>query len=342
MIRIGIIGVGNMGRNHLRLLSRMQDRVKITAIVDPVIYSGTLPVWMNNGNVRVFRDLQSVDFSMFDAAVIAAPTVAHYSLGITCLKAGKHLLIEKPLAASVIEGHQLVNEAQKRGLILQVGHVERFNPAVRMISDIVDNEEIIALEASRLSYFTPSDSYGNLVIDLMIHDIDIALSIFGNCQPERIAAHAHAKGSIRDLLHVNALLEFPGRHIAALSTSRLAHEKARTLKLYTIDKTIYLNYITREIHVSRLGNALSLNDKGLNMRGYHIETGNDYYVVDGEPLYFELDDFLDCLESGRQPTVNGEAGLRALCIAYDIIDQIEDRQVSMKEKDCQVSMAMRQ
>lgn len=307
MLRVGLVGLGNMGRNHLRVLtSGFPDRALVTAVADPWVDQV-----MPEGIARL-PHYEMLD-PLVDAVVVASPTPTHYEITRHFLRAGKHVLVEKPIAMTVAEARELVRLARRHRVTLQVGLIERFNPAVKVLQGLLEGEHIVAIEAHRLSYFTPSSVYGNLVVDLMIHDIDVVNYLLGNPGlPVSVAAHGQLLGG--DFTHVQALLGYANGTTASLNVSRLAHEKVRSLKIYTERKTLSLNYITRELRVSTLGSAHNLE----GFRGYLVESGVQHYVVDGEPLYFELRHFLDCIEQGREPETNGEVGTQALQIAEEI------------------------
>lgn len=311
MLRIGIVGLGNMGRNHLRVLTNgLADSVTVSMVADPVIER--LPDSLHG--VTLVRHHEEMD-EFVDAVIVAAPTPCHFEIARHFILAGKHVLVEKPIAMTVAEAEELIRLRDQAGTVLQVGFIERFNPAVRVLKELLAGEEIVALEAHRLSYFTPSTAYGNLIVDLMIHDIDVVNYLLDNRRmPTQIAAHGRVVDG--DFSHVQALLSYPCGTTVNLHVSRLAHEKVRRLRLYTESKTFTLDYITREVWVSTLGSAQSLE----RYRGYRIDAGTRHYVVDGEPLLFELRHFVECIQHHIQPETDGIAGADALRIAQEVHD----------------------
>jgi len=307
VVRIAVVGAGNMGRNHMRVLGQLGDRAVVTAVVDPLASRG-LRLDVPASGVLITPRLEDA-LALSDALVVAAPSRLHHAIAMQCLRAGKDVLVEKPLATDVADARELAATARRLGRVLQVGHIERFNPAVRQVQAILQGEDVIAAEAHRLSYFTPPAAYDNLVVDLMIHDLDIVLALFHGASLHRVTAVASPWGAANGYLHVQALLEFADGRSGSFTVSRLAHEKVRTLKLYSRERTVTLDYLTREVRVSRLGSASALSD---GVHGYRVETHNEYLVASGEPLYFELAHFVDCVRQRCEPEVSGEDGVAAL------------------------------
>ena len=175
-IRIGVIGVGNMGQHHTRILSFMKD-VELVGVSDINVERGLETA--SKYKVRFFEDYCDL-LPHVDAICVAVPTRLHYAVGINCLLAGIHVLIEKPIAASISEAESLVNAAAESQCILQVGHIERFNPAFRELSQVLKTEEVLALEAHRMSPYSARANDVSVVLDLMIHDIDLLLELAGS------------------------------------------------------------------------------------------------------------------------------------------------------------------
>ena len=183
-IRIGVIGVGNMGQHHTRVLSLLKD-VEIVGVADINVERGLDTA--SKYRVRFFEDYRDL-LPHVEAVCIAVPTRLHHAVGMTCLQAGIHVLIEKPIAASITEAESLVNAAAEYQCILQVGHIERFNPAFQELSKVLKTEELLALEAHRMSPYSHRANDVSVVLDLMIHDIDLLLeakaSFYGRLSDE--------------------------------------------------------------------------------------------------------------------------------------------------------------
>jgi predicted dehydrogenase len=172
-IRVGVIGVGNMGQHHARVLSRLKD-VELVGVSDVNVELGLDTA--SKYQVRFFEVYQDL-LEQVDAVCIAVPTRLHHSVGMECLKAGIHVLIEKPIAASIAEAESLVNAAADYNSILQVGHIERFNPAFQELHNVLRTQDLLALEARRMSPYSDRANDVSVVLDLMIHDIDLMLEL---------------------------------------------------------------------------------------------------------------------------------------------------------------------
>jgi len=174
-IRVGVIGVGNMGQHHTRVLSRLKN-VELVGVSDINIELGLDTA--SKYRVRFFEDYYSL-IEHVDAVCVAVPTRLHHTVGMHCLRAGIHVLIEKPIAANISEAESLVNAAAESNCILQVGHIERFNPAFKELHNVLRTEEVLALEARRMSPYSDRANDVSVVLDLMIHDIDLLLELAG-------------------------------------------------------------------------------------------------------------------------------------------------------------------
>jgi predicted dehydrogenase len=172
-IKMGVIGVGNMGQHHTRVLSLLKD-VELVGVADINLERGIDVA--SKYRVRFFEDYRDL-LPHVDAVCVAVPTRAHYAVGMTCLQAGVHVLIEKPIAASIAEAESLVNAAAEYQCILQVGHIERFSPAFQELSKVLKTEELLALESHRMSPSSQRANDVSVVLDLMIHDIDLLLEL---------------------------------------------------------------------------------------------------------------------------------------------------------------------
>lgn len=202
-VKVGVIGIGNMGWHHARVLSLLRD-AELVAVADPDAERGQLAV--DQFECRWVADYQEL-LGQVEAVCIAVPTLLHHGVGMACLKAGVHVLIEKPIAASQEEAAELIQAAEASGRLLQVGHIERFNPAFRELLKVVANEDVVVLEARRHSPNPDRANDVSVVLDLMIHDIDLVLELAG-APVVRLAAAGgcSAEGPID---YVNATLGLP-------------------------------------------------------------------------------------------------------------------------------------
>jgi predicted dehydrogenase len=302
-IRIAVIGAGQFGRNHIRLLRR-NPRVELTGIVDTNAERAAaaaaefeLPVW---------EDLEAVDGNV-DAAVVAVPTVSHEAVGCALLGKGIHVLVEKPIAASLEAARRLTEAARLAGCVLQVGHVERFNPAVAAVKPIVKLP--LFFEVHRLNLFTPRSLDVDVVLDLMIHDIDIVLWLCGQMPEEIRAAGISVLSRKVDIASVR--LAFPGGCVANLTASRVSTERVRKLRVFQPFEYISLDYSRQDAF------RLSVSE-GQKIGGGPLPIEKD------EPLHRELEAFLDAVEHGTAPAVDGAAACRTLEVALSILAKIEE------------------
>ena len=241
-----------------------------------------------------------------DAAVVATPTSTHAPIGCRLMELGLDVLIEKPLADSVVAGRQLVETAARTGRLLQVGHLERFNPAVTALEAVITQP--LFFEVHRLSEFSPRSLDVDVVLDLMIHDIDIVLTLTGQMPEEIRAAGIRILSDKVDIANVR--LQFPGGCVANMTASRVSTERVRKLRLFQPHEYISLDYTRQDAVRFTVQPPLSI--------GYApLPSSKD------EPLRLELESFFACVVSRATPKVTGQQGLAALEVAAAILDKIE-------------------
>lgn len=303
-IAVGVIGVGNMGQHHVRVLSFLKD-VRLVGIADINVERGLQLA--GKYQVRFFEDYRDL-LPHVEAVCVAVPTRLHYDVGLTCIRQGVHILMEKPIAASVIEAERLVNAAAEANCILQVGHIERFNPAFRELQRVLHQEEILALEAHRLSPYSQRANDVSVVLDLMIHDIDLLLELTAAPVVQLTASGTHA------LDYVTATLMFDNGVIASLTASKVTHRKVRRLTVHGKHSLTEADFLNNEILIHRhlpgqpTGQVLYRQD----------ELVERVYASNIEPLQAELEHFVHCVREGNQPSVGGEQALKALRLATRI------------------------
>lgn len=300
---MAVVGAGAFGRNHLRVL-KQSERAELAAVLDTD--QGRARAAAAEFGCRAVERLDDVA-SLADAAVVAVPTRAHAEVGAALLGAGLHVLVEKPIAADLGSARLLVEAARAAGRVLQVGHLERFNPAVAAVAKIVRIP--LFFEVHRLSVFTPRSLDVDVVLDLMIHDIDIVLAMTG-APPEEIRAAGISVLSPKvDIANVR--LAFPGGCIANLTASRVSTERVRKLRLFQPSEYISLDYSRQD--------AVRLTVSGNRQIGF-----SPLKVVKDEPLKLEIEAFLDSVAAGAPVRVTGEEATRALEVALEILDKIEE------------------
>ena len=244
-VKVGVIGIGNMGWHHARVLSLLRD-ADLVGVADPDESRGKLAV--EQFQCEWFKDYHDL-ISKVDAICIAVPTLLHHKVGLDCLKAGVNVLIEKPIAATELEAKSLINASKISNCLLQVGHIERFNPAFRELNKIVQNEDIVVLEARRHSPHADRANDVSVVMDLMIHDIDLVLELV-NSKIQKLAA---VGGRNNDGLidYVNATLVFKNNIIASLTASKMSHKKIRNLSAHCQNALVETDFLNHSLQIHR-------------------------------------------------------------------------------------------
>lgn len=305
---VGVIGVGYLGRHHARIYSAL-DGVRLKGVCDTD--SGTAGEIAQKYGTTAYGDYKEL-LPHVGALSIASPTGTHFDIAMQCLKAGKDVLIEKPITESVGEADQLIDEARKRGLIIQVGHLERFNPAVTVLAELMD--EPVFFESERVSPFIERASGMDVTIDLMIHDIDIVMSLLGGSgtgDTELIDMKVMGAKVMSEKFDVaKAWLEFRDGRAALITASRLAPEKKRSLKVFQKNSYIVLDYQGMSIMKYFKDGAVMASEK--------------IRVKEKEPLKEELISFARCVSTRGTPVVSATDGRNALKIALEITERIED------------------
>ena len=312
-VKVGVIGIGNMGWHHARVLSLLRD-ADLIGVADPDPDRGQLATeqfgcrWFGN-----YRDM----LSEVEAVCIAVPTLLHHSVGLACLDSGVHVLIEKPIAASQDEATSLIDAASRAGRLLQVGHIERFNPAFRELLKVVANEEVVVLEGRRHSPHSDRANDVSVVLDLMIHDIDLVLEL-ARAPVVRLAA-AGGRSADGPIDYVNATLGFENGVVASLTASKMSHRKIRNLSAHCRASLVETDFLNHTLHIHRRAHEWYSADHG------ELLYRNDGFIEEVsttsiEPLYAELEHFLQCVRGRETPAVDGLQASRALKLA-DLIEQ---------------------
>lgn len=304
-VRIGVIGVGHLGQHHARLYAELPSaRLVGVADIDP-------------DRAKLIAERHSVAahtiaaplLEQIEAVSVAAPTSVHYALVKSCLEAGVHVLVEKPIAVTPAEARELMELARSCGRVLQVGHIERFNPAISAVRPYIDKPGFI--ECHRLSPFGVRGTDVDVVLDLMIHDLDIILSFDPGPVEEVRAAGVPVLSPNIDI--ANARIAFGSGCVANLTASRVSATPMRKLRLFQRDAYISVDYQTRQglIYRRRLGQG--------NRPEIEIEPVR---AGDEEPLRLELEAFLRAVRTSTPPPVSGEDGAAALELAHQVLEAI--------------------
>lgn len=312
-VKVGVIGIGNMGWHHARVLSLLKD-AELVGVADPDTERGQLAT--EQFGCRWFADYNAM-LQEVEAVCIAVPTLLHQAVGLACLDAGLHVLIEKPIAASQDEAATLIAAASRNGRLLQVGHIERFNPAFRELTKVVANEEVVVLEARRHSPHADRANDVSVVLDLMIHDLDLVLEL-ARAPVVRLAAAGGASAE-GPLDYVNATLGFANGVVASLTASKMSHRKIRSLSAHCRASLVETDFLNHTLHIHRRAHEWYSADHG------ELLYRNDGFIEEVsttsiEPLYAELEHFLQCVRGRETPAVDGQQASRALRLA-DLIEQ---------------------
>ncbi len=298
--RIAVVGCGAFGKNHIRVVSQSPN-ADLAATVDHDPACADLNDW---------RALPG----KADAAIIATPTTSHAEIGCGLMEAGLDVLVEKPLARTAAEAERLVAVARQNNRILQVGHLERFNPAVLALNKVLTLP--LFFEIHRMNLFAPRSLDVDVVLDLMIHDVDLVLAMVGKMPEEVKAAGIRILSQKVDIANVR--LAFPGGCVANLTASRVSTERVRKLRLFQPHQYISIDYTKQE------GVAITVNER----REISFQPLASERV---EPLAAQFESFLECIAGRKRPVVEGEDGARALSVCLDILAKIEEHAAVVNE-----------
>jgi predicted dehydrogenase len=300
-VKVGIIGVGYLGMQHARIISYLEE-AELKAVAD-MDFKRALEIGNRHG-VNYYQNYEDM-LDEIDVGIVATPTSEHFHISMNLLKHGKPVLVEKPITETIEQAEQLVDMAKTKGLVLQVGHLERFNPAVEAVENMISDPKFI--EVQRLGSFSARSLDVDVVLDLMIHDLDIILALIKDEVNVIRSSGIHVLSEKIDI--ANARLEFRGGCVATLTASRVHQGKVRKLRIFEPTSYYSIDYIDQEVKVFPLSG-----------RQTDIKT---LKIKKEEPLKKELENFLRCQAEGKGGKVSGEEALRALRLAYAVLNEIE-------------------
>ena len=323
MLKIGVLGAGHLGKIHLKCLQQTEGIYDLVGFYDVDSENAT----------QVSKDLNVTCFDSVDALIdavdvvdIVTPTVTHFDLAAKVIQKGKHVFIEKPLTHTVDEARELLRLKNEYGVKVQVGHVERFNPALLSIADMELNPMFI--EGHRLATFNPRGTDVSVVLDLMIHDIDIVLSLVNSEVTNVSASGVSVVSETPDIS--NARIEFANGCVANLTASRLSLKQMRKVRFFQSDAYISLDFLEKKAQIVRLYDEKDVAEAKKEML-MELPTAKgkkflDISMPDIEPvnaIKLELETFAESIVQNTEPRVSIEDGYQALELAHQIIEKIK-------------------
>ena len=325
-MRIGVVGVGHLGSLHTKMLSEMPEAL-LAGVFD--LDEGKAHRVAAEFSTRSWRSIPEL-LGEVDAVTVATTTRAHFEVAFQALEAGKHVFIEKPITRTVGEADELIRLAGRKSLLIQVGHIERFNPAILAL----DRYELrpMFVESHRLSQFNPRGTDVAVVLDLMIHDIDIILSFVKSPVARIDASGVAVVSGSTDI--ANARIQFENGCVANVTASRISQRRMRKMRLFQRDEYISIDFAEGSAEVFRLINGEDTADPGAMIMG-ELGTGASRRKVlyerpevkDVNALRLELELFVRAMKKNEQPLVGGEDGKRALEVAQIIMEKISQQRL---------------
>ncbi|GGJ67961.1 Gfo/Idh/MocA family protein [Virgibacillus salexigens] len=294
-MRVGVIGTGKMGENHIRTYLSMHEHCQLVGIFDKDEQRAN--DMANKYNVRQFQSMDNL-LQQVDAISIAVPTEYHYPIGLTCIKHNVHILMEKPITSTVVQANDLVKKAKKAGIKLQVGHIELFNPIIQSLIKELTDEKIIGMEFHRMNPYHHRIKNVDVVADLMIHDLYILQAILQDTIDD---FHAFGKIIENTPKHAVVIATSVKDIIVQLTASFKSKRKIRSIQILTEDALFDVDIIQKQLKIVRSGiTSITVIDDEI------------------EPLHLQLMDFIRCIQNNDQPKVSGEDGIKALQLTNQI------------------------
>jgi predicted dehydrogenase len=333
-IRVGVIGTGHLGKLHASLY-REVEQAEIAGIYDlDREKSRRIGAELN---IKSFDSMEEL-IGAVEAVNIVTPTTTHFELAKKALEANLHVFLEKPITSSEDEASQIIGLAGEKQKILQVGHIERFNPAVLALADV--ELKPIFIESHRLASFNPRGTDVAVILDLMIHDLDLILSLV---KSEAVQIDASGVGVVSPTVDIaNARIQFANGCVANVTASRISNKKMRKMRIFQPNAYISLDFVDgfSEIFYTTESGKLNFNDGTLAFSLGQIDAGgikkeikyNKLQRTGINPLKQELRAFIESIDAGIQPVVDGKAGLAALRLANKVLQKIEEHTKIVMER----------
>lgn len=310
MLHIGVVGVGNMGFHHVRIYSELakEGKVELVGVADANFERAKEVA--EKFKTRAFADYRKL-IKKVDAVSIAVPTSLHRQVALEFIENGVHVLVEKPIAESIESAEEIIKAAKNKGVVLMVGHVERFNPGVLKLKEVLDGGligKIVTLTAKRVGPLPPQIKDVGVIVDLAVHDIDVMSFLLGDKVKSVYARAGSAKNPLELEDYAIIMLNF-GDATGIVETNWLTPHKVRTLSVVGTEGIAKLDYITQKLVI------------------YNHEWVKEAKVNVKEPLRNELEHFVECVEKGVKPLVSGEEGLHALKVAIKALESVKNAKI---------------
>lgn len=332
-VKVAVLGTGSLGKEHVRLYAELANagQIELTGVYD--LATETARKIAGKHNTRVFTSVHEAA-EHADALSVVTPTSTHFDLAKALLTRGKHLLVEKPMTDNTEQAAELIQIAQKKNCVLQVGHVERFNPVFKYLQSVATDPRFI--ETHRLSPFPARSTDIGVVLDLMIHDLDVVLAFVKSPVTSVDAVGIPVLSKSEDI--ANARLRFANGCVANLTVSRVSPERMRKIRVFSggaMTSYVSLDYRAQEGFIYRLARddeeESSLLKKFLHAKDATIVSAfagkkivrEPVPITKEEPLKLELEHFVECVREKQTPMVSGESAKRALDLAFEITRQIQ-------------------
>jgi len=317
-VKVGVIGIGTMGQRHCRVYSNLRG-AQLGGVCDVSTEVGQRVA--RQYDVPFFARVDDLLMNV-DAVSLATPTPLHSDLAMRCLERGVHLLVEKPITETLEQAEALTQAAESSGLVVQVGHIERFNPAYLELKNVLEDMKMLAVNFRRLSPYEGSNTDVDVVLDLMIHDTNLVLDLVRR-QPVTVNAYGLAalSGTID---HAVAHLGFESGPLVTITASRITEQKVRSIEVTALDAYLECDLLNKSISVHRrtIGQYVNHNHQGIKYRQESIV--ERIHVPSFEPLFLELQSFIDCILERKPPAISARDGLQALALASSVRRMIRE------------------
>lgn len=329
MLKVGVVGVGHLGKHHARVFTQIPN-CQLIGVYDKM--TERAQEIANLYNVKAFETYEAM-LDEVQAVDIAATTTWHYDLAKPALLKGCHVFLEKPITSETAQAEELLKIAKEKNLFIQVGHIERFNPVIIKVENEIQNPMFI--ESHRLAPFNPRGSDVPVVLDLMIHDIDLILSFV---KSEVTDIRASGVGILTPSIDIaNARLEFENGAIANVTASRISMKRERKIRFFQKDAYISLDFQEKKVSILRKSENINAILPQILMGNTNFDPQDlvDMKEINADDitkdaLTMELESFVESINNNRSPIVDGQAGTKALYIAMEIMDKIKHKTMNSK------------